>query len=171
MKKSILNMSPCFSIDDSFYARPRHVKLFCKSPKAIRTEIIFFPYFSYLTIRKLCLSTFFSIWRRSVSPLSHSVQIIVASCTKPKMFRIYTRWVIASMKNAFSFWNRSKSNLPSLSMGKAIIVSHSTISSPCECAFPYPAGFSFFTVIEEIFGKFLAFSHCTDSMYINNFCQ
>jgi hypothetical protein len=77
------------------------MELFCYTRTITSNKIVSYP--KNVFIGKFCHVMIPAI-RNSISSFMEHIFHIVCVGTYPKMFWIYARWIIATMKDKFSFW-------------------------------------------------------------------
>lgn len=127
-----------------------------------KSTLVAFKDFQHFSIRKFCLSIFFS-----VDPASFFVHIteIIKMCSKKKVRWIDAGWVVAFMKHQHAYWNRILKIFKCESMGISFIRPKNAITLRQTCADPEPAIISFFNMSPKSFNCWDAFidSHLIDS--------
>ena len=160
-------MFPTLLFDNTHDLSFGHTKFFCEGPKAMFPVAVSAPDSSHVRFREFSIGTLFAFLsrRETLSSLSNLIQHIVSSCAKKQMFRIHATAVIATVKDAESFFNSSfMKNITQAMCQKqrtrSPSKSETTISDRHDRSIPYPTRHGFTdTFIEHLTNVWILFFH------------
>ena len=112
-----------------------------------------FFHFCYYFFVKFCASALTSL---CVSPFFYCVGNIFRISSNKKVFRIYARWIIASMQNMKSFFYKSIMNFPRDAMSAFWSIGYSVVNLTISMKFrtcPYPTFVGLFYFFKKTFFK------------------
>jgi hypothetical protein len=115
---------------------------------------------SDILFSKFCMTESLS---SGVSALLNRIGPIFGIGSKPEMFRIYARWVIAFMESIKAFWYLSIMDYPRspISIKSLSISAGQSIPADGFSSCPQPAGRSFFDIFPETKLKWLSFIYAS----------
>jgi len=104
------HMLPAYTVGNPSEHCQRNPNFFSHFSLGTKFRKVSCPNLSYKLISKLCHSVRFTLsW--TASSLVHPVFVVVAACSKKKVFGIAAWAIVAFMKDALSFRNRTNSQL------------------------------------------------------------
>ena len=133
------NVSPSISMDNVKNVSLGNFVLYCKFVLANITQGVKFSYFKNLGGNQLMLR---SILAMAYSVFFRSISNIVFLRSYSKVLWIYTSWIVATVKNKFSYWNFAKDKFITKTVGKLFAKFSITITS--FTSLPKPTRFRFF---------------------------
>jgi len=149
-----LDVLPSLAIDDAVNNSVRDPEMFMKTPVGPLLRGLQASHLQHQVCYQLGFSLLFTA-KMYVSPLFVSVLDVLKLCPKPKMVRIYTRWIVAFVKNAHAFWNGAAIQNPTSAVSADFNGSTPelavSIRMPVRC--PNPTSIAFLNLGPKSFGE------------------